>query len=96
MRVGQGVGHSGSDQSGLWPAWVVLQQPAAKVRAVKVIGDQIKLPLMHAYVVDGHNAVVTQLGEPPRLLQGLFILDLAAARSTLMATGRSSFVSWPR
>ncbi len=49
--------------------------------------------------MDRHDAGVTQLGEPARLLEELLSLACGTSgppRSTLIATGRSSCVSWPR
>ena len=98
VRVGERVGHGGRDPGGLRPGRAVVAQPPAEVGAVEVIGDDVDLPLVHAHVVDRHDAGVAQLGEPPRLLQGRFagLRRAALACSTLMATGRSSCVSCPR
>src|SRR5215472_7156695 len=57
----------------------VLAQPATGVGAVEVVGDDVDPPLVHAHVVDRHDAGVAQLGEPPRLLQGRFALHLRRA-----------------
>ena len=73
VGVGQGVGHGGHDPGRLRPGRAVLPQPLAEVGAVEVIGDDVHLPLVHADVVDRHDAGVAQLGEPARLLQGLFL-----------------------
>ena len=72
VGVGQGVGHGGRDPGRLRPGRAVVPQPPAEVGAVEVIGDDVDLPLVHADVVDRHDAGVAQLGEPPRLLQEPF------------------------
>src|SRR5262249_54852383 len=50
-----------------------------QVGAVEVVGDDVDLPLVHAHVVDRHNAGMTQLGKSPRLLQRRFALVLRRA-----------------
>ena len=64
VGVGQGVGHGGRDPGRLRPGRAVVPQPPAEVGAVEVIGDDVHLPLLHADVVDRHDAGVAQLGEP--------------------------------
>ena len=76
MGVGQGVGHGGRDPGRLRPGRAVVPQPPAEVGAVEVIGDDVDLPLVHADVVDRHDAGVAQLGEPAGLLEESLRLGL--------------------
>ena len=76
VGVGQGVGHGGRDPGRLRPGRAVVPQPPAEVGAVEVIGDDVHLPLLHADVVDRHDAGVAQLGEPSGLLEEPFRLGL--------------------
>lgn len=46
-----------------------------------MIGDNVELPVLNTDVVDRHDSRVSKLGEPPRFLQDLFILDLARVSS---------------
>ena len=101
VGVGQGVGHGGRDPGRLRPGRAVVPQPPAEVGAVEEIRDDVDLPLVQADVVDRHDAGVAQLGEPAAPPGGIApprpaAPGAASACSTLMATGRSSCVSWPR
>ena len=100
-RVGmaQRVEHGDGDPRRLLPGRAMVLHPAAEVGALEVIGDDIHGALVHADVVHRHDAGVAQLREPPRLLPRPFGVGPpwpAPARNTLMATGRSSWPSWPR
>ncbi len=80
VGVGQGVGHGGRDPGRLRPGRAVVPQPPAEVGAVEVIGDDVHLPLVHADVVDRHDAGVAQPGEPSGLLEEPLGLGLRHAR----------------
>ena len=99
VGVGQGVGHGRRDPGRLRPGRAVVPQPPAEVGAVEEIRDDVDLPLVHADVVDRHDAGVAQLGEPARLLEEPFGLGCgcpAAGAQHLDGHGPVELVSWPR
>ena len=71
VGVGQGVGHGGRDPGRLRPGRAVVPQPPAEVGAVEVSRRRCKPALLHADVVDRHDAGVAQPGEPAGLLEEL-------------------------
>ena len=77
----------------------MIPQPAAEVRAVEVIRDEVHLLPVDADVVHRHDAWVAHLGEPTGLLEQalrLGLLYLARLLRALIATSLSSCVSWHR
>ena len=52
------LGYDRGDPGGLRPGRAVVAQPPAEVGAVEVIGDDVDLSLVHAHVVDRHDAGV--------------------------------------
>src|SRR5690606_22104870 len=80
MGMAQGIGHRSSYRDGFGPAGSTRPQPLVERRSLEVIRNDVKLSLLEPDVVHHHDARVTQLSQPSRLLQRLFILALPSLR----------------